>query len=396
MLQVSHYEANPKMEPKAFTSTSKIEAVDVGNFGEEPKAVAEAGTESAINPSVFANGKIDFVDLARHSLPPFYVYDELDWMSLRCNNCTKNVFEGSNYQTYKHSDDFWFLKSALNHPLRTKDPEKAQLFVVPALMNAVVEGMWLNGTCCIGGECNDKLFALTERTLNNSYWFKRKGGRDHVAVCSHFDCQRKVPKKRFPMIHKCNRITFETNNMSEGRCQIAKSYIGRPCADQAKRTNYVFVGSMHEEKRAFQSRRDVCSWLNETVEQDQGVSFQTCGPGEQCPAVAIARFGFHIRGDTFGSNRLIDLMLSGTVPVFTAERQYEILPPYIPWRNLSRLADASNREEFAASLKRIGRMHDDEYDRLHEEVLKWRPYVDWETGLPFEQYMKLFQQCRKK
>jgi hypothetical protein len=42
--------------------------------------------------------------------------------------------------------------------------------------------------------------------------------------------------------------------------------------------------------------------------------------------------GFMSRGDTWGSNRLVDAIISCTVPIFTAEEQYKILPSFYQWR----------------------------------------------------------------
>jgi hypothetical protein len=82
-----------------------------------------------------------------------------------------------------------------------------------------------------------------------------------------------------------------------------------------------------------QSRNDVTAY-----------SMSLCGAGQQCPALANARLGFHVRGDTYGSNRLIDTLLSGTVPIFTFDEQYNVVPDWINWKLLSYFARVSHGE----------------------------------------------------
>merc|ERR1719502_782394 len=168
--------------------------------------------------------------------------------------------------------------------------------------------------------------------LGASSWFQRNEGRDHVVVCSHQACDRALLKDDAWNIHKCNSIAWEENSMRDDRCHIASTYVGVPCTHQDKKYTFAMVGTMHPEDDNFRSRSDVCAWLT-TGSQQGNVSL--CGEGDQCPALASARFGFHVRGDTFGSSRLIDTILSGTVPIFTAKEQYDILPPILPWKDIS-------------------------------------------------------------
>jgi hypothetical protein len=60
---------------------------------------------------------------------PFYVYDELDWSNMTIGGNPVSAVTG------KHTNDYWFLQTSLRHPMRTRDPAQAKLFVVPILMN---------------------------------------------------------------------------------------------------------------------------------------------------------------------------------------------------------------------------------------------------------------------
>jgi len=330
----------------------------------------------------------------------FYLYSDLDWMSMTCNDgvlVDELVKPQRDGFPFKHTDDYWFLKAALHHPWRVSDPEEADLFVVPALLNFPMEQIsFSRRQCCVGDLCNAELFRYTDTMLAQSPWFKRYGGKDHVAVCSHYGCPGQLALWR--NIQACNTISFEENSMRGDRCRIATTYVGRACVGApsehgnstaiARQDTFVMVASMHPERPSFRQRGEFCEWAK-SASRVGPYNVSQCGPGPQCPAVAQAQFGFHIRGDTLGSNRLMDYILSGTVPVFTDERQYDILLPFVPWRNLSVLINARDKDEF---LDAVGRVVP-QYETVKATLDFFAPLLRWETPAPFEQYMQLFQFC---
>lgn len=159
----------------------------------------------------------------------FYVYEDLDWLSMTCNGFRLDELTTGTHLPRKH-----FLQHAMEHRLRTKDPADALLFVVPALMNTILSFMnphWSKGQCCIGGMCNFDLIRYTDRMLADSTWFNRKHGKDHAMVCSHWICKsmhwtkctenycwmrgvfnRLADLKNIPL---CNGLLFETNSYSQ-------------------------------------------------------------------------------------------------------------------------------------------------------------------------------------
>jgi len=86
-------------------------------------------------------------------LPPFYVYDDhalgVPWSEMQCSNggdaikCLASPSPSPECDDaalwrsrLRYSADYWFRKHALDHPQRVANPEDAQLFVVPALLNS--------------------------------------------------------------------------------------------------------------------------------------------------------------------------------------------------------------------------------------------------------------------
>jgi hypothetical protein len=352
---------------------------------------------------------------------PFFVYTGgIDWMEARIDRygtaSIHDLMTGTEQLPIssfprKHADDFFFLKAALNHPMRTDDPSEAELFVVPGFFNIMTDGIAyihphrkLCANVTSKGSttklCNFELVDHLENMLATSEWFNRKQGKDHVVVCSGTKCEKLM--QSYPLINKCNWIAFEENSMPGNRCRIASTYVGDRCDHEPKQFTFGMVATMRSElnKRHFTERMNVCMWLNSSYSslhlletlQNRITPPPFCGKGEQCPVLAQSRFGFHVPGDTYGSSRLIDIILSGSVPVFTHPAQYSILPPYVPWEDLSILVPVmpvTTEEEFVRSFADKVQL----YDRLRGEVDKYASLVDWETPVPFEQYMWLFRQC---
>jgi hypothetical protein len=152
------------------------------------------------------------------------------------------------------------------------------------------------------------------------------------------------------------------------------------------------VASLHsdikdlQKKSRFQSRRDICNWFSRAT----NYSVSHCGQGAQCPALSQARYGFHVKGDTLGANRLQDTILSGTVPIFTHPDQYKVLPNFIPWKALSEFVNVTTYESFTASLDAILSQPPEVYETKRQLVLQWRDAVDVTTKVPFDLYMSEF------
>jgi hypothetical protein len=121
----------------------------------------------------------------------------------------------------------------------------------------------------------------------------------------------------------------------------------------------------------------MCEWIHNTSSA-LNLSVPIRGTGIQCPTLAQSKFGFHVRGDTLGSQRLVDTLLSGTVPIFTRIEQYRIQPPWIDWDQLSYFVNVTTQSTFIESLADI--LQDERgYQQRHEAVLRHRPLLDWHT-----------------
>lgn len=346
---------------------------------------------------------------------PFYVYEELLWLDEATVIGEVSLKESIERLNYKHSDDYWFLAAALRHPMRTRDPEKAKLFVVPTLLNEfVTQLIGLNGLC-FEGMCDQELLNFTDMVFGNSSWFKRYGekqgicyrglcspkklinhadeilgkspwfrrnrGNDHIVVASHSASSSFAKTKN---IVQCHAITHELRNWNHpDRVAIPKIIVGSPCDKAEKAFDFAMIASI-KDTETFKSRKNICNWMNHNQSR---YNMSVCGSGQQCPALAQSRFGFHVRGDTYGSNRLMDTLLSGTVPIFTHKEQYDVLPDWIDWEKLSYFADVTgDRNAFLSSIDDI-QADQYGYEQKLEAIVANRDLFDWKTLTPFDTTM---------
>jgi Exostosin family len=329
---------------------------------------------------------------------PFYIYDNgLDWSNatFRDKNGGWLKFDTPNLIRYKHSDDYWLLKHAKQHPMRTKDPSKAKLFFVPTLLSVWTYHAMVHPPTglCVEGVCGKALLEQADKLLHESPWFKRSQGRDHIVVATHW---QNTPLFDSPTssLYRCNLILFENREprhfkaLTGGRVRSSSFYVGTPCDEtHDEKKDFAMVATLKPDI-SFRSRSNVCKWL----QHGQNYSVSHCGKGQQCPALGQARYGFHLRGDTWGSNRLIDTLLSDVVPLLESVEQILILPDFVPWLDLVYLVDVSSEANFHISMHGLLAKRDEEYQEKLANITMYKDIFDHTKGRQFDLYMKWFAQ----
>eukprot|EP00934_Nitzschia_sp_Nitz4_P001585 Nitzschia sp. Nitz4//scaffold5_size260463//97440//98663//NITZ4_000972-RA/size260463-processed-gene-0.377-mRNA-1//-1//CDS//3329555310//1585//frame0 len=368
---------------------------------------------------------------------PFYVYEDLAWENATFGPYAISELASTLTVFRKHSDDYWLMKAALQHPMRTRDPSKAKLFFVPTLLNFYAfrsssklqyeEDMPL----CWNNICDNQLLSyitdalLRQKVSPNGPSYIEKYPEHHLVVLSHFFARETesfwntslTPFLR-KLLYPVNVIRFEMGILNNpSRLRLSKLYVGNPCQNTAlhKEQDVAMIATIPKpgERRGFLDRRIICEsirWYNarqEEIIQSNTTGSQNlvrmthCGGRlslwgddtgvlEQCPALAQAKFGFHVRGDSWGSSRLFDTILSGTVPIFTRKQQYPpIIPDWIDWNELSFFLDMTNvttRKQFVDKLLPI-LVDEQGYQQRQQAVKKYQHLFDHTTLYPFDRYM---------
>ncbi|CAB9504923.1 exostosin family domain containing protein, expressed [Seminavis robusta] len=342
---------------------------------------------------------------------PFYIYDnELDWSvnaTVTRGTNQAELLNQSGFLGYKHSDDYWLLLHAKQHPMRTMDPSKADLFFVPTLLSAWnahgYEGdASKNKFCAHNGICNQKLLERAEQVLQESKWYRRSQGRDHIVVDTHW--RKHWNKLPYSRLLNCNSISFENLVPTDGnpkghqiptggRVHIPTLYVGRQCQDETNKTHdFAMIATFKPGNKNFLDRAHICQWLEQNNHQ-QNYTVSRCGGGDMCPALGQARFGFHARGDTWGSNRLMDTFLSGAIPIMTSPEQRKILPDFLPWEDVSYMVDLSNSTSFDTFIQSILQKTPQELAEKRANISRHRDIFQTKSkGRQFDLYMHKFAQ----
>jgi Exostosin family len=331
---------------------------------------------------------------------PFYVYEELAWISAIYRNSTMEELAKQNSDT-KHFDDYFFMKSSLVHPMRTMDPSVAKLFVIPTLMNSYTYRSWYSAEedkLCYRNRCDMDLLETVVHTLRNSTWFLQYPERHLVVQSNWYSLNNgsfEVPNELKALLSNVTVITFEDHVVNQQeRLRFPSTYVGTPCEIQSEKTlDFSLTASMSTDNVDFRDRVNICQWIGNSTSSITQIRMSHCGYGQRCPALAQAKYGFHARGDTFGSNRLIDTILSGTVPIFTRREQYNILPSWLDWRQISVLLPLNDVNDQGHFLRLLEDILQDTggYNNRHHAVLQHRDLVDWNTLHPFDIYMYSLQ-----
>jgi hypothetical protein len=324
---------------------------------------------------------------------PFYVYPEI-WMVDDATYANASIHEAiRTHKVFgsfpKHDDDYHFAVSSLHHPMRVTDPKKAKLFVVPIPFNMIAMATMYaknHAGVCWKGMCNQQLLVYINEFLGSSSWFQRNQGADHIATLPYFHWDHALLNvTQFRNIMNRHVVSFGDDPIPnhKDRLNMPKMYVGQGCEVQTKKKYDVALIATIKKGIKFRPRRDICDWM---APRPFNISMPVCGKGSQCPALAESRFGFHVRGDSASSSRLFDTLLSGTVPIFTQDKQYWGVPDWIDWDKLSYYANAKNQTEFMQSMQRI--MSDRQgYEERHAHVVRNRNLFDWWSGSPFDLYM---------
>ncbi len=327
----------------------------------------------------------------------YFVYSRLpfNWFH---ENCTV-LNDNDQYTKYKHSDDYWFGKAAMqmkdnSRIKRTKDPGEASVFIVPSLLNYIAARaknlpQASKQYCCdMNNEkiCGNDLVYKLENSLKDQWWFKRRKGVDHLLVGSHFHINAIL--RSMPNIQGCSHITFERPQLSYSNARkyrklgmglsLPTTYVGIQCNNIIPNFNNVLVSSqlrvngIHllgqiDHRGAYQERKHICSAVASDLELKEhsfcassssirysvygnktcdhhNSNFVECTIKDKskshqfyCDSLVKAPIVIHSRGDTFGSSRLMDALTNGAIPIFTHPEQYAILPfsRTLLWQSMS-------------------------------------------------------------
>jgi len=272
----------------------------------------------------------------------------------------------------KGAEALW-IEQLVDHPWRTRDPETADLFVIPANFYAAHRG-WCRKT-------PEEFLRTTSRTLEGSDWFHRSGGRDHVILSTFFESWRQIerlPKFR-NMIWLSRMSGGWTWHHPKARCAVAVMHNGpppRPRRDRnaTHRHTLFFVGQA-DARRAYRLRVATIKSLGDVdggrgdnfvvgtnpggkvdPEKKFGIPYCESSQSTGCYlAVRLthkrfmkeltgSRWNLFVGGDDPGSARFAEAASVGVPSIIISPgvESYLSFKDRIPWRNFTVIVDPSS------------------------------------------------------
>jgi hypothetical protein len=246
------------------------------------------------------------------------------------------------------------------------------------------------------------IYACTLIDFENSFstWRQKHPGPSQKYSFPSYYVGRKCPPPpivQHPQQQQQQQLQQETNNTLVALSTKNIDETDRYHDYYNKTTDFAMITTIqpHNHKKPYRDRLNICNWIQKQQQPKQQpkrhlYKMDACGIGPQCPALAQAKFGFHARGDTPGSNRPMDAILSRTIPIFTDLEQYTVLPQWIDWNALSYFCHVSNRTVFFSDLHRI--THNETlYQQKLQTLMRNMDLFDYDTMVPFDTYMYMFQ-----
>ena len=122
-----------------------------------------------------------------------YVYEDPVFDHAALIQCYRDTHDGVAPWQDERGDmardmgEIWLHQSLLSHPWRVLDPEDADVFYVPLYP---VLGFKLLGyeATCAGLNHKQRITRSIMHLVNNSTYFNRFGGADHIVVCAWWKC----------------------------------------------------------------------------------------------------------------------------------------------------------------------------------------------------------------
>lgn len=138
---------------------------------------------------------------ADKKLAPFFIYTDMELNSTAQLDGCEQAKIGWRWQLDTHALDYIavggvFLSQLLNHPSRASDPNQATWFIVPFDID---QSFWVKN--CKGVSDRQRMVRALDY-LENSPFYQRNHGRDHIWVAMRFNLVINKPHSFIPASHR--------------------------------------------------------------------------------------------------------------------------------------------------------------------------------------------------
>ena len=353
---------------------------------------------------------------------PFYLYegdafDEGQWFE----PCGRGL-RGERVEEDQYAGEHYFYAQLRSHRWRTRDPERALLFVVPLYANAALQPSVKGASC--NGTHFQRLFDATAAAVAATAQYQRHLGADHVLVSNSWRAAlrtKQAPWAKEQLSTAYFRHTFRNaivghmevvHKQDDGwwRCSVVSPYVANfdeaaraheasPTA--SRKTNFYFHGGANNRgtygyafrQAALAQLQALPSSYLSAIELPgnpapcRGAVTTNCRAGRSTrdfrERMASTKFNLVLRGDSPSSRRLYDGLAAGALPVLVSDQIWSVGLPFqclVPWRRFAvSIAEASFVTAAGAegALRRLAQLPAAALARLQRSANRHRRDVVW-------------------
>ena len=129
----------------------------------------------------------------------FFIYDSSEFNFTNVVECysqrrNASIWTHEIRNTAQNTGELWMYTKLADHPNRTKDPAEADLFYVPLFSFT----SFRTGDCQ-GTNHSERMLGVA-KALNESEYWARHNGADHLFICSFWECKWVSNTKAKPLL----------------------------------------------------------------------------------------------------------------------------------------------------------------------------------------------------
>jgi len=306
-----------------------------------------------------------------------------------------NVWEHEKRDLVQDLAELWLLRSLVNHPSRTYDPEEADLFYIPML--PVLSFRVGN---CSGMNHAGRMFRIAA-ILRDSRYFRRNNGRDHLIVCGWFKCNRVLDLLNEAVgLNETSLLSISERSQSWSNWKCPEKLIIHPYVANTgitrrfpntpfleRNTTFFFAGC--ERGIVERANTKILSYVRRSfIRVHKNCNLFKVDIDTYSDIISDSKFCLVPMGDTYTSRRLYDAIAAGCIPVIQDGGIRDTLPFF--WKlNYSEFAiflpEAVFRDKQLLLQHGVELLIQDqkEHEAMQTRLLEVRDELIWGGGNPF-------------
>lgn len=328
----------------------------------------------------------------------FFIYDSSEFNFTNVVECysqrrNASIWTHEIRNTAQNTGELWMYTKLADHPNRTKDPEEADLFYVPLFSFT----SFRTGDCQ-GTNHSERMLGVA-KALNESEYWTRHNGADHLFICSFWECRQAMrPLINGLEIHRkslttLNELQYDWSNWTCPDRVIVTPYVANTAINrtlgnrlfECRKHSFFFSGCSRMRPERKTIVRAIGNWSDTFIDVHGNCNKFVTPASIYSSRLTNSKFCLNPRGDTFTSRRLFDSIAGGCIPIveegginnnlpFSWKLDYTAFIIFTPPKTLS---NETLLQEFCEDLVLQTKQDVQRFNRMQIELFRARKELMW-------------------